>query len=93
MEEYIEKAPTMIKKNKGKPLSQNTISSYKTTALKIKAFEEHKNTLLKLTDINLSLHKKFMEYLNKMEKLAVGIVWAVIKNLNQSSQVRRSQTA
>lgn len=89
IEEYIEKAPTLIKKNKDKPLSQNTLSSYKTTLSKIKDFQDYKNTELKFTDIHLSFHKEFIEYLSKVRRLNTSTIGAIIKNLKALCRVAK----
>ncbi|WP_103326531.1 phage integrase SAM-like domain-containing protein [Bacteroidetes bacterium endosymbiont of Geopemphigus sp.] len=81
LEKYIEKVPTLIKKNKKRPLSERTVVTYKTTLDKIRVFQEYKTKQLKLIDINLSFHEEFMEYLSQTERLRSSTTGVMIKDL------------
>ncbi|GAA5087112.1 phage integrase SAM-like domain-containing protein [Chryseobacterium ginsengisoli] len=81
IEQFIEKAPTRIRKKTNKPVSVETIKAYKATLTEILAFEKYKNIKLKYKDLNLSFHREFMDFLSKEQKLDLKTVGNYIKNV------------
>ncbi|QYS87174.1 phage integrase SAM-like domain-containing protein [Flavobacterium oreochromis] len=53
----------------GKPIAKRTIQHYKTTLNKINDFQTEVNTKLKIVDINLKFHTKFIDYLQQKQRL------------------------
>ncbi|WP_026978439.1 tyrosine-type recombinase/integrase [Flavobacterium tegetincola] len=68
IDSFIEEAKN--KKNRdGNLIKPRTIQHYNTTLNKLKNFENHYNVSLKLNEIDLEFHKKFIEYLETVERL------------------------
>lgn len=65
---FIEESKT--KRNRlGNPIKERTIQHYNTTLNKIKSYQDFTNRRLKITDINLEFHNKFIGYLERKERL------------------------
>lgn len=65
IEEFIEEAKKPYNPNSRIPISESTISTYNTTLRRLKGFESKHGLKLKISDINLSFHKKFHQYLSE----------------------------
>lgn len=81
IQQFIDKAPTRIRKKTNKPVSIETIKAYNATLTKILAFEGYKNIKLKYRDLNLSFHREFMDFLNIEQRLDLKTVGNYIKNV------------
>jgi integrase len=80
IEQFIEESKT--KRNRlGNPIKPRTIQHYNTTLNKIKAYEEHTNIKLKITDINLKFHTNFINFLEQQQKLNPNTIGGYIDDI------------
>lgn len=77
---FIEDSKTK-KTRKNTPIKPRTIQHYTTTLNKILAFEEHTRTKIKLTDITLSFHTKFIDFLETEQKLNPNTIGGYIDDI------------
>ncbi|PIF69465.1 site-specific integrase [Flavobacterium sp. 2] len=68
MDNFIEQSKTKRRRS-GDPIKPRTIQHYNTTLNKIISFEKYYNTKLKIIEIDLNFHTKFIDYLEEREKL------------------------
>ena len=68
MDNFIETSKTK-RRFSGDPIKPRTIQHYNTTLKKVVNFENYLNLKLKISEINLDFHTKFLEYLENNEKL------------------------
>lgn len=68
IESFIVDSET-TRSRQGNPIKKRTIQHYKTTLNKIISYQDKTNIKLKITDINLKFHNKFINYLEKEENL------------------------
>jgi len=78
---HIQESKNRDNRFTGKKLSLRTIQSYETTLNKLEDYENKKEIKLKIIDINLSFHTKFINYLNNHHKLNPNTVGGYIDNL------------
>ena len=70
------------KKNKrGTSISSRTIQHYRTTLIKIQEFESYEGKKLKLTDIDLKFHGKFVVFLEEQQHLNPNTIGGYIDNI------------
>ncbi len=77
---FIEQSKTRKNRN-GTPLSKDTIKHYKSTLNKIINYEIHKNIRLKISDINLSFHRNFIDYLEIEDALNFNTIGGYIDDI------------
>ncbi|AYN05480.1 tyrosine-type recombinase/integrase [Flavobacterium sp. 140616W15] len=77
---FIEEAKTKRTK-RGTPVKPRTIQYYNTTLNKITTFESFAGYRLKLTDIDLNFHEKFIDYLEKEEFLINNTIGGFIDTI------------
>ncbi|MFK7058588.1 phage integrase SAM-like domain-containing protein [Flavobacterium oreochromis] len=65
----------------GKPIAKRTIQHYKTTLNKINDFQIETNTKLKIVDINLKFHTKFIDYLQQKQRLNNNTIGGYTDNI------------
>jgi integrase len=82
IDSFIEEAKTKRTK-RGVPVKSRTIQYYNTTLNKITAFESFIGVKLKLTEINLSFHEKFIDYLENEEHLNDNTIGGFIDTVKQ----------
>jgi hypothetical protein len=82
IEGYILEAKSKKTKN-NTPISNRTIQHYQTCLNKIEKFEESIGVKIKLMEVNLSFHSKFIEYLDKIEKLNPNTIGGYVDDLKQ----------
>jgi integrase len=71
-----------IKKTRNNtPIKPRTIQHYNTTLNKIVAFENHTRSKIKLTDITISFHTKFVDFLEKEQKLNPNTIGGYIDDI------------
>ena len=71
-----------IKKTRNNtPIKPRTIQHYNTTLNKIIAFENHTRSKIKLTDITISFHTKFVDFLEKEQKLNPNTIGGYIDDI------------
>ena len=71
-----------IKKTRNNtPIKPRTIQHYNTTLNKIVAFENHTRSKIKLTDITISFHTKFLDFLEKEQKLNPNTIGGYIDDI------------
>lgn len=80
IESFIEDSKTK-KTRKNTLIKPRTIQHYQTTLNKISAFEEQERTKIKLTDINLSFHSKFIDFLETKQKLNPNTIGGYIDDI------------
>ena len=68
MTTYIKAAKKRINSSNN-PIEYRTVQHYETTQRKLKAFEDYKGKLIKLTDVNLQFREEFIEYLENEQML------------------------
>lgn len=78
---HIQESKNRDNRFTGKKLSLRTLQSYETTLRKLKDYENKKDIKLKIIDINLSFHSKFIYYLNNNFKLNSNTIGGYIDNL------------
>lgn len=77
---FIEESKT--KRNRlGNPIKERTIQHYKTTLNKINSYQDFTNRILKITDINLDFHNKFISYLENEERLNNNTIGGYIDDI------------
>ena len=77
---FIEESKT--KKTRNNTLVKHrTIQHYNTTLTKILAFENHIGSKVRLTDINISFHTKFIHFLENEQKLNPNTIGGYIDDL------------
>jgi integrase len=82
IESYILEAKN--KKNKyNSPISNRTIQHYQTCLNKVEKFESSIGVKIKLTEVDLTFHTKFIEYLEKTEKLNPNTTGGYIDDIKQ----------
>ncbi|MCL9804901.1 site-specific integrase [Flavobacterium amniphilum] len=77
---FIEESKTKKTRN-NTPVKPRTIQHYNTTLNKIIAFEEHIGSRVKLTDITISFHTKFLEFLENKQKLNPNTIGGYIDDI------------
>lgn len=82
IDSYIEEAKTK-KGKKGIPNKPRTIQYYNTTLNKITAFESFIGFKLKLTELDLVFHEKFINYLEREENLNNNTIGGFIDTIKQ----------
>ena len=71
-----------IKKTRNNtPIKPRTIQHYNTTLNKIIAFENYTRSKIKLTDITLSFHSKFIDFLETQQKLNPNTIGGYIDDI------------
>jgi integrase len=80
IESFIEEAKTKRTK-RGTPVKPRTIQYYQTTLNKITAFEAFVGVKLKLAEIDLNFHEKFINYLMKEEILSDNTIGGFIDTI------------
>lgn len=88
MTSYIESARKRID-SANNPIDKRTVQHYETTQRKLKAFENHKPILVKLTDVNLQFREEFIDYLENVEMLnknTIGGYLNVIKRVCKKAE-------
>ena len=68
-EYFYENLNSKVQKSGKTGVSLSTIKKYKTVIVKIKDFEKHQKTRVKIIDINLKFHKDFIHFLHKVQHL------------------------
>jgi integrase len=63
VEQYIEESKTRVNPSTNRVISHRTIQKYETTLKRLREFEAHHKTSLKLWDIDLEFHKAFLSFL------------------------------
>lgn len=77
---FIEDSKT--KRNRlGNPIKPRTIQHYNTTLNKINQFENHTNIKLKIIDVDLKFHSRFIEFLEKNQKLNPNTIGGYIDDI------------
>lgn len=79
---FIEDARTK-KTKRGLPVKERTIKYYNTTFNKITAFESFIGVKLKLVDIDLNFHEKFIRYLENEEYLNDNTIGGFVDTIKQ----------
>lgn len=82
IDSFIEEAKTKRTK-RGAPVKSRTIQYYNTALNKITAFESFISAKLKLNEINLSFHEKFIDYLENEEHLNDNTIGGFIDTVKQ----------
>ena len=82
IEGYINEAKSKKTKN-NTPLAKRTIQHYQTCLNKIEKFETSIGVRIKLIDVNLSFHSKFIEYLEKIENLNPNTIGGYVDDIKQ----------
>jgi len=82
IDSFIEEAKTKRTKS-GTPVKPRTIQYYNTTLNKIIAFESFTGIKLKLTEIDLVFHEKFINYLESQEVLIENTIGGFIDTIKQ----------
>ncbi len=77
---FIEESKTKKTRN-NTPIKPRTIQHYTTTLNKIIAFENHTRSKIKLTDITLSFHTKFVHFLETEQKLNPNTIGGYIDDI------------
>lgn len=77
---FIEESKTKKTRN-NTPVRPRTIQHYNTTLNKIIAFEEHFGSRMKLTDITISFHTNFIEFLESKQKLNPNTIGGYIDDI------------
>lgn len=80
IESFIEDSKTK-KTRKNTIVKPRTIQHYNTTLKKILAFEEQERTKIKLTDITISFHAKFVDFLETKQKLNPNTIGGYIDDI------------
>lgn len=80
IDSFIEESKTKKTRN-NTPIKPRTIQHYNTTLNKIVAFENHTRSKIKLTDITLSFHTKFLDFLEKEQKLNPNTIGGYIDDI------------
>lgn len=80
IESFIEDSKTK-KTRKNTLIKPRTIQHYNTTLNKILAFEEQERTKIKLTDITITLHTKFIDFLETKQKLNPNTIGGYIDDI------------
>ncbi len=78
---HIEESKKRDNRLTGKKLSLRTIQSYETTLIKLDEYEKENDLKLKILDINLSFHSKFISFLNNRFKLNPNTIGGYIDNI------------
>lgn len=78
---HIQESKNRDNRFTGNKLSLRTIQSYETTLNKLEDYENKKEIKLKIIDINLNFHTKFINYLNNQHKLNPNTIGGYIDNL------------
>lgn len=81
VEKLIDEAPTKIRKKTNKPVSFDTIKTYKSTLTKLLQFEEYMSKKIKYKELDLNFHKNFLHFLNNVQKLNLKTTGNYIKNV------------
>jgi integrase len=63
IEQYIEESKNRVNPSTNRAISHRTIQKYQTTLKRLKEFEAHHKSALRLWDIDLQFHKEFLSYL------------------------------
>lgn len=95
IESFIEESKTKRNRN-GDPIKPRTIQHYNTTLNKIINFENHLNIKLKINEIDLDFHRKFLDYLEQKEHLnnkTIGGYIDVIKMICKSAKNKGLNTS
>ena len=82
IESYIFEAKSKKTKN-NTPIAKRTIQHYQTCLNKVKKFEATIGVKIKLTDVDLIFHSKFIEYLEKIENLNPNTIGGYIDDIKQ----------
>lgn len=69
IESFIELSEKRVNPKTGKKLKKKTIQHYRTTLNKLIEYEKKINRRIRLTDIDISFHTNFVEYLQKEHNL------------------------
>ena len=80
IESFIEDSKTK-KTRKNTLIKPRTIQHYNTTLNKILAFEEQERTKIKLTDITITFHTKFIDFLETKQKLNPNTIGGYIDDI------------
>lgn len=80
IESFIEDSKTK-KTRKNTLIKPRTIQHYNTTLKKILAFEEQERTKIKLTDITITFHTKFIDFLETKQKLNPNTIGGYIDDI------------
>jgi integrase len=95
IDSFIAEAKTKRKRN-GNPIQHRTIQHYNTTLNKVINFENQNNIKLKICEINLDFHRKFIYYLEQKEYLknnTIGGYIAVIKMICNDAKKKGLRTS
>ena len=90
MDYFIKMAKKRLN-NPNNPIGYRSIQHYETTKRKLNDFEEFSGTLVKLTDVDLTFHESFIEYLSDEQKLnpnTIGGYLAVIKRVCNKAEIK-----
>lgn len=75
---FVDESPKRL--YRGKPLAKRTIQHYKTTLIKLIAFEKWAKTRLRHEDINLQFYRDFLHYCRSVEKLGDNTIGGFVTN-------------
>lgn len=74
IKQYAKDSETRLNPNTGKVISFRTIQKYHTVIKVLEEFEKEKNSILKITDINLNFHKQFTSFLKVKKKYSNTVI-------------------
>ncbi len=80
IEAFIIEAATK-KSRKNRPIKKRTIQHYQSSLNKVREYESHSGKRIKLTDINLKFHDKFIEFLEVEQLLNPNTVGGYIDDI------------
>jgi len=91
IEKFINDAKKPFNRNSRTTISNSTISTYYTTLRRLKDFESKYGLKLKISDINLSFHSKFHQYLSEdllLNPNTIGGYFSKIKLFCNSAELQ-----
>lgn len=90
MQYFIDTAKKRLD-NPNNPINYRTIQHYETTKRKLNDYEKFSGVLVKLTDVDISFHESFIEYLGDEQKLnpnTIGGYLSVIKRACNKAEIK-----
>lgn len=90
MQYFIDTAKNRLN-NPNNPINYRTIQHYETTKRKLNDYEKFSGLLVKLTDVNISFHESFVDYLENEQKLnpnTIGGYLSVIKRACNKAEIK-----
>lgn len=79
IDDFIIKAPNLINRSTKKKYTESRIKSFKKTRTRLKSYEKHKETRIRIDSFDLSTHDSFVNYLDETCAYATNYISTLVK--------------